>query len=382
MHLFCQQHALDQSLATVSHALASKQYTLPILSHVLLTADETGTLKLSATNLEIGISLQLDAEILEPGAIALPAKLFHEIIHTLVDARIELCVPDNVTTARISTAHTKTSLRGMDAAEFPKIPECDDTALPIIFEAAEIKEYIGQVAFAAGSDDSRPVLTGISMQFHEAKVTLAASDAFRLAVRHAEREQNDDELAQSDILIPARTMTELARALPDEGAVKMMIAADRSRVHFHTAKLDLISRLIEGTFPPFQGLVPTTYTTRAVLDRLEFSAALKSAALFAEANTLLISIKVPESDLGNGTVLIDSSKEDLGDGQSILDASVEGPAIQIRFGSKYLIDALATISTPTIALETTTHLKPGIIRPVGETAVPQFHVVMPMNKAS
>jgi len=381
MHFICQQRTLAQSLAIVNRALAGKHYMLPILTHVLITADDAGTLTLSATNLEIGIALRLDADILEPGTIALPAKLLHEIIQNLSDVRIELCVPNDSATARISTAQTKTSLRGMDAAEFPKQPE-RDTALPIIFEAALLKEYISQVAFAAGSDDSRPVLTGILMQFHEAEVTLAASDAFRLAVRRAEREPNDNELAQSDILIPARTMTELARALPDEGTVEMTIAPDQSRVYFHTARLDITSQLIEGTFPGFLGVVPAIHTTRAVVDRLEFAAALKSAALLSEAHTLLLTIKAPESALGNGTVLIDSSKEDLGEAQSILDASAEGPAIQMHFGSKYLLDALNAMSTPTVALETTTSQKPGILRPVGELATPQLHIIMPMNKAS
>ncbi|HET8843269.1 MAG TPA: DNA polymerase III subunit beta [Ktedonobacteraceae bacterium] len=383
MHLICQQHTLAQSLNIINHALAGKQYTLPILSHVLLTTNEAGMLTLSGTNLEIGISLQLDAEILEPGTIALPAKLFSEIVQNLAEARVELCVSDeHPTKARISTEHNKNSLQGMDSADFPKIPSCDQTTCPILFEATQLKEYINQIAFAAGFDDSRPVLTGILMRFCEAELTLAASDSFRLAVRRVQREPNDDELMQSDILIPVRAMIELARALPHEGKVEMRIAPDRSQVHFHTAKLDLISRLIEGTFPPFHGLVPATYTTRAVLDRATLSAALKSAALLAEAHTLLLTIKEPESELGNGAILIDASKEDLGNGQSILDASVEGPAIQIRFGSKHLIDALASISTPTVALETTTYLKPGIIRPVGETAISQLHVIMPMNKAS
>ncbi|HEU5375517.1 MAG TPA: DNA polymerase III subunit beta [Ktedonobacteraceae bacterium] len=380
MHVICQQRHLAQNLAAITHALGSKQYTLPILTHVLLSAEEPGTLHLFATNLEIGIALQLDAEILEPGKIALPAKLLHEIVQNFSEVRVELCVPEDSTTARLSTIHTKTSLRGMDAAEFPKLPERDEAALPIVFGATQLKEYIGQVAFAAGTDDGRPVLQGISVQLREEEVTLAASDAIRLAVRREKREVNEEEPALSDILIPARSMIELARILPAEGEVTMTISLDRTRVHFQAPKLAMVSRLIEGIFPPFQSLIPATYTTRAVLDRAEFAAAIKSVALFAEAHVMVLTIKEADSDLGNGTLLLDSAKEDLGDSESILDASVEGPPIQIRFGTKYLLDALDAMNTPTVALETTTHQKPGILRPVGELASPQFHVIMPMNK--
>lgn len=380
MHIICQQRTLAQSLATISHALGSKLDTLPILTHMLLTAEESGTLHLFGTNLEISIALQIDVEVLEPGKVALPAKLFHEIIQNLADGRVELRVSEDSTTARLSTISTKTCLRGIDAADIPKLPECDETSRPVVFGAAQLKEYIGQVAFAAGSDNGRPVLQGISVQLKDEEVTLAAADAIRLAVRRGKREPIEEELVQSDILIPARSMIELARILPAEGEIKMTISLDRTRVRFQAAKLDIVSRLIEGIFPPFQGLIPATYTTRTVLDRAEFAAAIKSVALFAEDHVMLLSIKEAESDLGNGSLLLESAMEDLGDSESILDANVEGPAIQIRFGTKYLLNALNAINTPAVALETTTSQKPGILRPVGELATPQLHAIMPVAK--
>lgn len=380
MHIICQQDQLTQALSTVTRAISSRS-TLPILANILITAQKR-TLTLSATNLEMSITLRLDTEILSPGTITLPGKLLHELIGSFADCRVEILVPDGSTTAQITTRHNQASLKGMDAAEFPQILSCDDGLLPISLDAALLKEVIGQVAFAAASDDSRPVLAGVLVQFHENTITLASADAFRLAMCSASREQTDEELTPSSILIPARTLTELARLLPTEGQVELTVSANPNQVLFHVSNLDLVSRLIEGTFPPYQNLIPKSYTTRAVLDRSEFLAALKSATLFTDGSsrTMQISIKAPETDLGNGVLTIDAQAEAKGDGASTLDASVEGPPIQMIFSSKYLTDALAAISTPAVALETTTTSQPGVLKPVGELSGSQLYVVMPMHK--
>src|SRR5437660_4923659 len=169
-----------------------------------------------------------------------------------------------------------------------------------------LKEMIEEVAFAAADDDSRPVLTGVLVQVSDERLTFAAADAFRLAVRVAPLPGDDH--PRGDSLIPARTLTELARILPSEGPVEMIVTPNRSQVLFHTASLDLVSRLIEGSFPNFRQIIPQEHTTRAVVETKEFAAAVKSAALFARDSSNVTRVRINptgEEGLDTGSITIE-----------------------------------------------------------------------------
>lgn len=376
-HMTCQQSALDRALQTVSHAL-SPRATLPILAHVLVVADN-GHVRLTTTNLEIGISVEIDAEIIEAGSFTLPAKLFQEFVHNLPAGSVEIQVESDCRTAHIKSLRSQAHIKGLDASEYPSLPTCDD-ALPACLEAGLLKEMVGQVAFATAADESRPALTGMLLQLRETRLALAAADAFRLAVRFADvGDAQTDE--QGDLLIPGKTLVELARILPSSGEVELLVAANRSQILFRAPGLILVSRLLEGAFPVYENIIPRTVTTRVVLNRAEFAAAIKSAALFARdsSNITRLTVKTAESDLGNGSIMLEATSEDLGDGNSILEASVEGPEVSMLFSSRYLTDAVAAVTTEEIALELTT-ARPGVLKPVGADAPEQLYVVMPMFK--
>jgi len=377
-HFTCKQPALDRALTMVSRALAAHP-TLPILASVLITADDA-QVTLITTNLEIGIKVEIDAEIIEAGSFCLPAKLFQEFIHSLPADLIEIMVEAGPWTAHLKSLHSDAHIRLLDAAEYPSLLSCEKSLL-VHLEAALLKEMIGQVAFATAKDDSYPVLTGILLQLRETTISLAAADAFRLAVRQAEAESCPDR-EQSDLLIPGKTLVELARILPEEGLVDLLISANRSQVVFQAPRLTVVSRLIEGTFPNYTDIIPKNYTTRAVLNRSELAAAIKSAALFARENSNItkLTIKAPESDLGNGSVVLEATAEDIGDGTSVLDASVEGPGVTMFFSSKYLAEAVAAITTEEAAIELTTTAKPGVLKPAGADAPDQLYIVMPIYK--
>src|SRR5947208_17116000 len=200
----------------------------------------------------------------------------------------------------------------MDASEFPLIPNAEDGEPPVVLDATLLKEMIAEVAFAAADDDSRPVLTGVLVQVGGEKITFAAADAFRLAVRVAALPGDDH--PRGDILIPARTLTELGRILPPEGTVQMIVTPNRSQVLFHTEQLDLVSRLIEGNFPNYRQIIPKEHTTRAVVDTKTFDARVKSAALFARDSSNITRVKIEGGDgsgLEPGVVTIEANAEDL-----------------------------------------------------------------------
>lgn len=384
MKLTCKQQDLNRGLSAVSHAVSGRS-TLPILSNILLASDH-GRLKLSATNLEIGINCWVDAEISEEGTTTVPARLIADFVNSLPPGLIEMTVPEQTHTMNVKGLRSSANIKGMDAAEFPQIPSNEGGEPPVLLDAVLLKEMIEGVAFAAADDDSRPVLTGVLVQVQRdgsrdrETVTFAAADAFRLAVRTAEL--SEAEPPHGDILIPARTLTELARILPGEGPVEMIVTPNRSQVLFHTPHLDLVSRLIEGTFPNFRSIIPKESTTIATVETREFAAAVKSAALFARDSSNIVRVRIGGSDeqsLGAGSLTIEANSEELGDNVSTINATVDGPELQVIFNVKYLANVLATVGTPEVRLEASSATKPGVLRPVGPADC--TYVIMPMHVA-
>jgi len=374
--IICKQQDLSRGLSAVSHAVSSRS-TLPILSNILMTTDH-GRLKLSATNLEIGINCWVDAQIEEEGTTTVPAKLLTDLVSSLPQAQVEMALVEDTNTLNVKSLSSTANIKGMDASEYPLIPNAEDGEPPVVLDAILLKEMIAEVAFAAADDDSRPVLTGVLVQVGGEKITFAAADAFRLAVRVAALPGDDH--PRGDILIPARTLTELARILPSEGIVEMIVTPNRSQVLFHSENLDLVSRLIDGTFPNFRQIIPKEHSTRAVVETKQFAEAIKRAALFARdsSNITRIKINTGENDgLEPGSITVEATAEDLGDNTSTINAAVDGPELQIIFNVKYLADVLTVIGTPEVALEANAATKPGVVKPVG--ADDYTYVIMPMH---
>ncbi len=376
MKIACKQQDLSRGLSIVSHAVSNRT-TLPILANILV-ATEHGRLKLSATNLEIGINCWIDAEIQEEGAVTVPAKLLTDFVNSLPAVQVDMAATEESHTLNIKVVGRSANIKGMDPAEFPPIPNAEGGEEPVLIEAALLKEMIAEVAFAAADDDSRPVFTGVLVQVGEKKLTFAAADAFRLAVRTADLDS--DGHPRGDILVPARTLTELGRILPADGKVRMIVTPNRSQVLFHTEQVDLVSRLIEGSFPNYRQIIPNGYQTRVRVETKEFAGVIKSAALFARDSSNISRIKVnPGGSDGQetGAITVEATAEDLGDNVGTINAAVEGPELQIIFNIKYLADVLTVIDTPYVFLEVTSATRPGVIRPDSPTEY--TYVIMPMH---
>lgn len=375
MKIICKQQDLSRGLSAVSHAVSGRS-TLPILANILLATDH-GRLKLSATNLEIGINCWVEAQIVEEGTTTVPAKLITDFVNSLPQAAVEMTLLEDSHTLNIKSLRSSANIKGMDAAEFPQIPSNEGGEPPVQLDAHQLKEMIEQVAFAAANDDSRPVLTGVLVQVGDEKITFAAADSFRLAVRVADLA--GDGHPRGDILIPARTLTELARILPADGPVEMIVTPNRSQVLFHTPNLDLVSRLIDGTFPPFRNIIPKESSTRAVVETKEFAAAVKSSALFARDSSNIARVKINTAEDGQeaGSITIEATAEDLGDNVSTINAAIDGPSLEVIFNVKYLADVLSAIVTPEVALEASSANKPGVLKPVGPND--HTYVIMPMH---
>jgi DNA polymerase-3 subunit beta len=379
LKLTCKQQDLAKGLSIVGHAVSSRT-TLPILSHILIAA-EGDAIRLSATNLEIGITCRVPASVAESGTTTVPARLFTDLVNSLQPASLELTMAEGTQSLKVSDKRSQATLRGMDPSEFPGIPSEDGTETPVLLNAAELSEMIAQTAFAAATDDARPVFTGVLARVADGELTLASADSFRLAVRSAPLPEGG---TPGDVLIPARTLDVLARILPDGGSVRMVVTPNRNQVLFHADGVDLVSNLIAGQFPNFAAILPKgQVATRATLPTADFRQAAKQASLFARdsSNIVRLQVNAGEGDgLQPGSVTLKATAEDLGDTTTELntDVAVDGKSIEIIFNVKYLTDVLAVIDTESVALELNSAQQPGVVKPVGGSG-DYTYVIMPMH---
>jgi DNA polymerase-3 subunit beta len=373
MNISCLQENLSKGLSIVGRAVAVRS-TLPQTSHILIATDD-GRLKLAATNLEIAITSWIGAKVEEEGAITVPARLLGDFVNSLPNERIEMGLTPRARQLRIVCARNEATMAGMDASDFPPIPAIRE-GVSLSLDPLSLRTAINQVEFAAASDDTRPVLTGIHFLREERSLTLAAADGFRLAVHTLSLEQEASE--RSEVIIPARAMREVNRLLADEEEpIEMTINSSRSQVLFRLKNVELVAQLIQGTFPNYSQLIPQSHTSRAVVDVAEFLRETRIAAIFARDGSGIIRVQVtPGEELSPGKLVISARAEELGDNRGEIDASMEGEAAKIAFNSRYLQDVLQVLDCSQVALETSGPSSPGVLRPVGQENY--VHVVMPM----
>jgi DNA polymerase-3 subunit beta len=375
MKVSCLQENLAKGLSIVSRAVASRSTTLPVLSNVMLSTDNN-RLKLSATNLEIGINSWIGAKVEQDGAVTVPARTFTDLINTLPPERIDLELSVRTQTLHLQCGRSEANIKGIDAEEFPLIPAPEGTA-QILIQPDNLIKAINQVAFAAATDESRPMLTGVLSKFDQDEVIMAAADGFRLSVRTTTLENRVSEPVQ--VLIPARALTELGRIIGDqEEPVEISITPTRNQILFRLTNTDLVAQLIDLQFPDYEQIVPKRHTTRTVANATELLKVGRAANIFAReaANTARLHI-VPGGELTPGQMNISARSDETGDNVGEVDATVEGEEIEIAFNVRYLLDVLSVIDTAQVALETTTANSPGVIKPVGDDDF--LHVIMPMH---
>lgn len=372
------QDNLAKGLSIVSRAVSPRS-TLPVLSNILVATDE-GRLRLSATNLELGITCWIGAKIQEEGSTTVPARTFADLVGTLADQQVEMALNVRTQSLSLSCGASHTDLKCIDAQEFPPMP-VTDLNQGIQLNIADLKEMIQQVVFAASSDDARPVLTGVLVKVQGNQITLAAADGFRLSVRKAQL--SSPVAAPLQAIIPARALSELARIASDtDQPLVMIMPPGRGQVIFRLRDAELVSQLIEGTFPDYEQIIPRRCDTRAVLSTATFLKACKQAEIFAREGSHIARVNItPGSELQPGTVEISGQSEETGFNQNIVDASIEGPPLLIAFNVRFLREVLDVVKTPNVALETTADTSPGVVRPVGpQDGQSEFlHVIMPMH---
>jgi DNA polymerase-3 subunit beta len=373
MRLTCLQENLSRGLSVVGRAVATRT-TLPITNNVLLETDQS-RLRLTATNLEMATSCWIGAKVEEEGAITVPARLLTEFINSLPNDKIEVSLSQR-TTLELKCARFEARISGVDAKDFPPIPKVEaGIATKVTVEA--LQRGISQVVFAAATEESRPVLTGVSADFEGDLLTLAAADGFRLAVHKLPLAASVGQ--KTTVIIPSRTLAELNRLMVDqEEAVDITVDPDKSQALFRLKDIELVSQLVQGAFPNYAQLIPQSYTTRTVVEVAAFLRATKTAAIFARDGSGIVRLMmVPGGgEMKPGKMTVAARSEEVGDDVGEMDAVIEGEEAKIAFNGKYLADVLSVLHEEQVALEITTPSSPGVLRPVGVDNY--VHVIMPM----
>ncbi|HMB21468.1 MAG: DNA polymerase III subunit beta [Chloroflexota bacterium] len=369
------QENLARGLGIVSKAVSPRS-TLPVLANVLIASDE-GRLRLSATNLEMGITCWIPARIEEDGSTTVPSRTFSDLVSTLPGDQVLLKLDPATQTLNVRGGSSTNDIKCIDAQEFPPMPVPDfEDAVQI--NVGDFREMIHQVAFAASSDEARPVLMGVLVQVDKDKLTMAAADGFRLSVRKAVLAT--PAAATVSAIVPAQALKELARVATDgDEPIYMVLPKGRGQVVFRVKDVEVASQLIDGTFPDFQQIIPRSYKSRTLVSTSSLLKACKQAEIFARegSNVARFNIKTAQSDMQPSEVEITATSEETGKNETIVEATVDGSGLLIAFNVKFLREALEVIRTPNVALETSAPNAPGVVRPVGDD---QFlHVIMPMH---
>ena len=374
MKVSCLQENLAKGLATVSRAVASRS-TLPVLGNILIATDQ-GRLKLAATNLELAVTCWIGAKVDEDGATTLPARVLSDFVNSMPPDRIEMDLNVKTQTMHLKCARNDANIKGIDAQEFPIIPSLGD-GKKISLEPDTLREMIEQTTFAAATDESRPVLTGVVAKFEKDQVTFGAADGFRLSVRHAPLSAAVEQ--PISVIIPAKALQEVARVSGDqEDPIVIAVTENKSQVLFKLTNTEIVSQLIDGQFPDFTRIIPDSHTTHTTVTTSELQNAVKASAVFAREamNTVRLQI-APANEMGGGKVTITATSAESGDNVGDVDATVDGEAVEIAFNARYLADVLSVLRSPQITIETSSGASPGVFKAVGRDDF--IHVIMPMH---
>lgn len=368
------QENLQRGLSIVGRAVATRS-TLPITANVLLKTDG-GRLMLAATDLDIALSAWVGAKVDEEGATTVPSRLISDFVSSLPAAVVNLEIPERGRQVKLECARNESTVNAMDAEDFPRIPSIPD-GTSVRLDPRILRRVIERVEFAAASDDSRPVLTGVHVKSDGARLKFASADGFRLAVSEVALDEAPSE--PIEVIVPARALRELSRLIADSSEpVEMRINPGRTQVLFALTDIEMVAQLIQGTFPNYSQLIPGEYNTRVTVSVDEFKREAKIASIFARDGSGIIRLQMTPGAGGMpGRLQISARADEIGNNEGEIDANIEGDASKIAFNSRYLQDVLTALQGE-VALEMTSPSSQGVFRPVGDVSDNYVHVVMPM----
>jgi len=367
MKLFCSQKDLEEALNIVNKAISSNN-TLPVLNNILIKA-EGKKLYFSATNLEIAISYFVDADVRSEGAITIPAKLITSYVSLLTDEKVELSITEGMT-LMVQSSTSTTKIKGISADEFPLIPKVD-AEFSFKISTGEMDDAVSETVFAASTNVSRPVLSGVYFIVDGDSVKFVATDSYRLAERGLKLEKKID--GKLDCIVPAKTISELGKVTNRSGAKEVDISVSKNQILFKVGNVELVSRLIEGKFPDYERIIPKEGKTKVEVSVEDLSLVIKRVGLFAKENNN--SIKLGATNDGKLVVSTDETK--IGEEKAEVAIKMDGENNKISLNSQYLLDVLTYITDEKVILEMNDKLSPAVIKPLKRDDY--VYIIMPLK---
>jgi DNA polymerase-3 subunit beta len=367
-----QKNTFAESLAIVGRAVGAHSH-LPILSNVLLSKDED-QLRLSATDLSLGVTVWMDARMDGDPGLTLPAKTLTDVVNSLIEPEVVFSV-NGKPEASLKCGAYKGIVKGVEASEFPSIPEFNvSSGIPL--ESNVFKQMIQKVAFAASTDDTRPVLTGIWMSMDGKAASMVATDGFRLAIHKAELPAT---IGKKQLIVPASAMKEVVRILgaTKANSITLFLPSTGSQVVLRCENVQIVSQLIDGKFPDYHAILPKGYKTRTVVNTNELLKACKQASIIAREGSNVVRFHLQPGPDQTGKLKLFAESDETGASEIELDATVEGQELEIAFNVKFLLDGLDAVSTENVVIETNARNTPAMIRPEGEEEFQ--YILMPMH---
>ncbi len=337
--------------------------TLPILSNVLLTAEEN-KLWLTTTDLEVSVRCGIEADIEQDGMSTLPARRFSSIVRELPDAAINVEIDKN-DVASVECGSSYFKIIGLSNEEFPPVSNPEEKHC-YNMDQGVFREMLKKTAYAASSDETRFVLNGVLLSFRDGKLTMVATDGRRLALVESEVEFPDE--AEGDMILPTKAVSELLHVLGEEGDLK--IYAKENQIVFEFDDVLLASKLIDGTYPNYRQVIPTQCEERVTVEREVLLTALKRASLLTTDKSSATKLTFNDNQL-----VVVTTSPDVGEARETLAIKYTGKEITVAFNAEYMMDSLRNLSNDEIFVELTDDLSPGVIK----CDIPFLYVLMPMR---
>lgn len=374
MKFSCNQDTFSKYLNIMSRVVSNKP-GLPILNNVYFEATK-GKLVMKTTDLELSISTWIGADVEDDGKITLPAKQLSEFVNSVPQEKIDVTVERQ--NFNISTSNNSASFNTMPPDDFPNIPSVEKKEEPFLqINSADFLLAVNRVAFAAATDDIKPVLTGVKIEIKDnGTASFVATDGLRLSKQDITIEKG---VKNKDFLVPVRALLELSYIVNEVGEeagsmISLFLIEDKNQVMFRVGDIDIISRLIDGEFPEYEQIIPTGYKTKCNVDRDEFLNSLKIVNIIARSvlgNKMILQIQSKENRISLSAV-----QSDLGKNESNFECKVEGDNLKIAFSSKLLSDILNHIDSEKILFECSEAIRPGVFKIDDDNNF--IHLVMPM----
>ena len=353
---------LLEGLSIVQNVVSTRT-TLPILSNVLLQASE-GEIRLTTTDLDVGVRGSVEAQVERSGATTLPARRLFSIVRELPAAEIYVDV-DSKNLASIRSGPSYFKILGLPEEEFPPLPRFDDAKIFTIAQK-DLKDGLKKTSYAISTDETRYVLNGTLFSFKENKLTLVATDGRRLALVDLELEFPRSQ--EIDVIVPTKAVTELQRLVKDEGDVKVSIG--ENQIAFEINQTLLVSKLIEGNYPNYRQVIPSEAKERVTLERETLLNAVRRVALLASEKSNSVKLS-----FSKGNIDIVATTPEVGEARESLAVLYKGREFSIAFNPEFLMAPLRNLSTDEVYLDLIDEMSPGVIKIAG----PFLYVLMPMR---